>query len=83
MLLLALGFEWVRTLSLIIYESFEITVIEINKHKVGGTVAFNWAFTWFFNSSKFGNIESRTRNWNHGCVLSIDSKMGRLYMLYK
>lgn len=53
------------------YESFEITVIEINKHKVGGTVAFNWAFTWFFNSSKFGDTESRTRNWNHGCVLSI------------
>lgn len=70
-------------MNLIINESFEITIIEINKHKVGGTVAFNWAFTCFFNSYRFGDIESRTRNGNHGCVLSVDSKMDKLYMLYK
>lgn len=70
MLLLAPGFEWLRELSLIIYESFEITIIEMNKHWVGEAVAFNWlSFSFLTPSCKFGELESKTRNWNHMDVL--------------
>lgn len=39
--------------------------MEVNKQWAGEAVAFNGLFSWPFDSSRFGDIESRARNWHH------------------
>lgn len=72
MFLLVLGFEWLRELSFIIYEFFEIIIIEMNKYWVGEVVVFNWfLFSFLIFFCKFGELESKIRNWNYMDVLCL------------
>lgn len=60
------------------YELFEIIIIiiEMNKQWEGENVAFNWFSTFLsfflFNSCEFGELENRTKNWNHMGDFSLD-----------
>lgn len=56
MLLLALGFEWLRELSLIMYKSPEITII-INNHGAGELSHLTGCLT-----LQFGDMESKQEN---------------------